>query len=49
MAFLNMSVRSEVVRIERARPRRSTWVWCAERLEGRRLATRRTSAGMPAA
>lgn len=49
MAFLKMSVRREVVRIEIVRPRRRTWVRCAERLEGTRLARRRRRAGMPAA
>lgn len=49
MAFLNMSVRREVVRMLRVRPRRRTCVRCAERVGGRRLPRRRSKAGMPKA
>ena len=49
MAFLKMSVRKEVVRRERQRPRRTTWVLWTERLGRMRDATRRSRAGIPRA
>jgi hypothetical protein len=49
MAFLKMSVRKEVVRRERQRPRRTTWVLWAERLGRMREVRRRIRAGMPRA
>lgn len=46
IAFLKMSVRREVVRRERTRPRRRTWVLLAERVGRMREATSRIAAGM---
>jgi hypothetical protein len=49
MAFLKMSVRKEVVRRERQRPRRTTWVLWTERLGRMRDAMTRIKAGTPRA
>jgi hypothetical protein len=49
MAFLKMSVRKEVVRIVRTRPRRTMCVLWAERVGRRRVVRRRIRAGMPRA
>jgi hypothetical protein len=47
MAFLKMSVRKEVVRSERQRPRRATWTLCGERLGRMIIVKIMVSAGMP--
>jgi hypothetical protein len=49
IAFLKMSVRKEVVRIVRTRPRRTMCVLWAERVGRRRVVRRRIRAGMPRA
>ena len=49
MAFLKMSVRKEVVRRVRTRPRSTMWVLCAERVGRRRVVRRRIRVGIPRA